>query len=110
MKFKYYPVILLMVFSVSLTSCSVYREARNNRENIGKLKTDMSRDEVVAVMGEPVKGELYCKPNVLFYYTDTKWSDGNTTSDECTPLVFEKDRLIGIGADFYKDYTQKNWK
>lgn len=109
MKFKY-PAILLIIFSFSLSSCAVYRETAKNRENVEKLKKGMSREEVVSVMGEPVKGEVYCKPNVLFYYTETKWSDGNVTSDECTPLVFEKDKLVGIGADFYKDYIQKDWK
>ena len=109
MKFKH-PAILLIILSFFLTSCAVYREASKNRDNVEKLKKDMSKAEVIAVMGEPVKGEVYCKPDVLFYYTGTKWSDGNTTSDECTPLVFEKDRLIGSGADFYKDYIQKDWK
>ena len=105
MKFKY-PAILLIIFSFFLTSC----ETTKNRENVEKLKKGMSKDEVIAVMGEPVTGEVYCKPNVLFYYTECKWSDGNITSDECTPLVFEKDKLVGIGADFYKDYVQKDWK
>jgi len=25
-------------------------------------------------------------------------------------MVFEKGKLIGIGADFYKDYIQRDWK
>ncbi len=109
MKFKY-PVILLIVLSFFLTSCAAYFESHRNSDNVEKLKKGMSKAEVIAVMGEPVAGEVYCKPNVLFYYTDTKWSDGNVTSDECTPLVFEKDKLVGVGVDFYKDYTQKDWK
>jgi outer membrane protein assembly factor BamE (lipoprotein component of BamABCDE complex) len=109
MKFKHLA-ILALTFTFLLTSCRVYFEAKHNRENLDKLKIGMSRVEAIAVMGEPVKDQVYCKPNVLFYYTDTKWSDGNITSDECTPLVFEKDKLIGIGADFYKDYMQRDWK
>ncbi|MCX6986078.1 MAG: DUF3192 domain-containing protein [Lentisphaerae bacterium] len=109
MKFKH-PVILLIILSFFLTSCAAYFEAKKNRENVEKLNFGMTKDEAIAVMGEPIKGEVYCKPNVLFYYTESKWSDGNMTSDECTPLVFEKDKLIGIGSDFYKDYTQKDWK
>jgi len=109
MKFIY-PAILLIILSFSLTSCAPYFEAKKNRGNVEKLTKGMPREEVLAIMGEPVKGEIYCKPNVLFYYTDSKWSDGNVTSDECTPLVFEKDKLIGVGADFYKDYSQKDWK
>lgn len=109
MKFKHIAV-LAMTFAFLMTSCRAYYEAKGNRENLEKLKAGMSRGEVISVMGEPVKDEVYCKPNVLFYYTDSKWSDGNVTSDECTPIVFEKDKVIGIGADFYKDYIQKDWK
>ena len=109
MKFKY-PVILLIIFSFFLASCAVYRETAKNRENVAKLKKGMTKEEVISIMGEPIKDEVYCKPNVLFYYTETKWSDGNVTSDECTPLVFDKDKLLGAGADFYKDYSQKDWK
>ena len=87
-------------------SCSHYK----NLENMKSLKKGMTKKEVIAIMGDPVTGETYCKPDVLFYYTDPKWSDGNITSDECSPLVFEKDKLIGWGQEFYKDYRQKDWK
>ena len=104
--------ILLMGLAIALmlmvVSCAA--EAFRNKQNVGKLKKGMTKDEVVAVMGEPVKGEVYCMPDAMFYYTDPKWSDGNITSDECTPLVFEKDKLIGWGQEFYKEYRQKDWK
>lgn len=90
-----------------LVSCT---DAYRNRQNAEKLKIGMTKDEVVAIMGEPIKDERYCKPDVFFYYADPQWSDGNMTSDECMPLVFEKDKLVGMGKDFYKFYRQKDWK
>ncbi|WP_351079613.1 DUF3192 domain-containing protein, partial [Shewanella sp. CAL98-MNA-CIBAN-0140] len=35
---------------------------------------------------------------VLFYATHSIHSDGKMTKDECTPLVFKNDKLVGIGA------------
>ncbi len=101
-------MILSIAMIFFLSSCN--SEARMNKDKIETLKKGMSQGEVIAVMGEPIKNEVYCKPNVLFYYTDPKWSDGNVTHDECTPLVFENDKLIGWGVEFYKDYRQKDWK
>ncbi|MFZ2655934.1 MAG: DUF3192 domain-containing protein [Victivallales bacterium] len=96
----------ILGMAIFLVSCETWR----NRDNIEKLKKGMTKDEVTAVMGEPVKGEKYCLPDVFFYYTDCEWHDGNITHDECTPIVFEKDKVIGWGRDFYKDYRQKDWK
>ncbi len=95
--------LLLMVM---LASC----EASRTREKAENIKLGMTQDEVIAIMGEPVKDQKYCRPNVLFYYAYPQWSDGNVTSDECLPIVFEKDKVVGIGREYYKDYRQKDWK
>jgi hypothetical protein len=39
----------------------------------------------------------------LFYRTQRKHSDGETTRDETTPLVFRDNRLIGWGDGVYND-------
>ena len=103
---KIFVLSLAVIGIAFLVSCETWR----NRDNAAKIKIGMTRDEVTSVMGDPVSGERYCKPDVFFYYTDCKWHDGNITSDECTPIVFERDKVIGIGRDFYKDYRQKDWK
>ena len=36
---------------------------------------------------------------VLYYRTQHRHSDGDTTIDETTPLVFKNDHLIGWGED-----------
>ena len=40
-------------------------------------------------------GDVY---QVLFYATQSILSDSKMTKDECTPLVFKNDKLVGIGA------------
>ncbi|HAY95719.1 DUF3192 domain-containing protein, partial [Shewanella sp.] len=44
------------------------------------------------------------KLQVLFYRTHHEKSDGVTTKEECTPLIFENDQLIAWGQDTYKQY------
>ena len=39
---------------------------------------------------------------VLFYRTHHQKSDGKTTKDECTPLVFKQNRLTGWGDKAYQ--------
>ncbi len=90
-----------------MTSCDSERELNN--ANLVKLKEGMTKDDVVEIMGDPLENEAYNKKDLWFYYTGAKWSDGNRTSDECTPLVFENDKLVGWGQDFYKQYRQKSW-
>ncbi|OGV54107.1 MAG: hypothetical protein A2X45_06945 [Lentisphaerae bacterium GWF2_50_93] len=102
--------IFLSSFILGLMLLLVSCETTVNRDNAAKIKTGMTKDEVLAVMGEPIKGERYCMPDVFFYYTDCEWHDGMITRDECTPIVFEKGKVVGVGRAFYKDYRQKDWK
>lgn len=74
-----------------------------------QLKEGLSKEEVLQIMGQPLVNEKYNTDNIWFYYTERKWMDGNRTSDECSPLIFEDGKLIGWGKDFYKKYRQKNW-
>lgn len=79
-----------------------------NNENLLKLEMGMSKEQVLQVMGKPDLNEayqsLYGKSvTIFFYYTQRKWSDGNTTKDECTPVVFEDGKLVGWGDEFYKN-------
>ena len=38
---------------------------------------------------------------VAYYFTSIKKQDGRITEDELTPLVFENNRLIGHGREFW---------
>lgn len=79
-----------------------------NRKNIANLMPDMSLSSVTARMGVADFNELHKKQDdniqVLFYRTNRQDSDGITTKDECTPLVFKNDQLVGWGATAYKNF------
>lgn len=74
---------------------------RENRATIAGLDTDATIESVRAKLGvadftDSLKKEdtLY---QVLYYRTHRVESDGETTRDECTPLVFANGKLIGTG-------------
>ncbi|OQA83888.1 MAG: Outer membrane protein assembly factor BamE [Lentisphaerae bacterium ADurb.Bin242] len=84
-----------------LTSC-FYFEMNRNTKNLARIRKGMTRKQVIEIMGEPVRGEIYCSDKVLYYYTRQRWMDGLTTRDECTPIAFDEyDRVVGWGPDFH---------
>jgi outer membrane protein assembly factor BamE (lipoprotein component of BamABCDE complex) len=74
-----------------------------NRKIISELVIGTERANVLNRMGTPSFSEAFLKGeqqyNVLFYRTHHVKSDGMTTKDETTPLVFKEDKLIGWGED-----------
>ncbi len=81
-----------------------WEEARINIENSKQLRVGMTKAEVLDIMGEPIGDEVFCRPDVWFYYSTTEWADGLVTEDECLPLVFEKGVLVGWGRAYYAEH------
>lgn len=83
------------------------RETYNARQ-IGQFDLGMSKDSVIRILGSPDINEAKASSEgdmqVLFYRTHHVTSDGITTKDECTPLVFRDNKLIAWGNDSYRDY------
>ena len=97
--------IILLLFSgvllgAALSGCA-YKEIERNQTNLARIRKGMTKEQVIAIMGEPVKGESYCSENVFYYYTRQVWMDGLVTRDECTPIAFDYfGKVIGWGPDF----------
>ncbi len=83
-----------------ISGCQI-QERQRNLENSKSLRVGMTKDQVLAVMGEPLTDEIYTTGNVWFYYIDTKWYDGLAAEEECMPLIFRNGNLVGWGNDFY---------
>jgi hypothetical protein len=111
-------ILMLGLLSTAATGCvyidgehvshSKWREEqRDNREAIARLEIGATRADVVTELGAPAISEAFDRDGeevrVLFYRTQHRHSDGDTTRDETTPLVFENDRLIGWGDSVYAD-------
>lgn len=81
-----------------------------NAKQIGQLEFGMSKDDVIRMLGSPdineAKETSGGAHQVLFYRTHHVTSDGITTKDECTPLLFKDNQLIAWGSDAYEDYQE----
>jgi len=76
-------------------------EQTDNRNQISNLELNTTRLNIIQQLGAPNFSEAFVKEadeyRVLFYRTQHIHSDGDTTKDETTPLVFKNDKLIGWG-------------
>ncbi|TQV88183.1 DUF3192 domain-containing protein [Aliikangiella coralliicola] len=109
--------ILIAVFLVtSISGCIVigdgdgnwnhddWREQqRENRELISELEINTPRTRVLTKLGAPNYSDAFEKNGkqyrILYYRTQHRHSDGDTTKDETTPLVFVDDQLVGWGEE-----------
>lgn len=76
-----------------------------NRKYISRLELGENKESVMRLLGPPdiseahdfTEGELL----ILFYRTQHVRSDGMTTKDETTPLLFRNDKLLAWGESAY---------
>ena len=78
-------------------------QQQENREMIRGLALQTERSRVLVKLGPPNFSEAFIKGDdeyrVLYYRTRHRHSDGATSKDETTPLVFKNDKLIGWGDE-----------
>lgn len=100
--------IIILLLSGLLSGCGAVKglQASANRNQLDRLKVGMTTDQVRQAMGKPYKSEFYGSKQVWFYITEWQ-SDGQTTLDEMTPLVFENDILLGWGNNFLYDNSRR---
>ena len=76
---------------------------KENKRVISQLEIDDSRQSILEQLGAPDFSEAFSKGSddfrILFYRTQHEHSDGDTSKDETTPLVFKNNRLVGWGMD-----------
>lgn len=76
------------------------REDRN-RNYISDINVGADIARVKQALGTPDFNEIVVNKDdtytILYYRTQRKHSDGMTTKDECTPLLFLEDSLVGVG-------------
>ncbi|MFH1128505.1 MAG: DUF3192 domain-containing protein [Candidatus Omnitrophota bacterium] len=118
------PVLLALRLSISSVTDL-------NKRNLTSIYTGMAKEEVLKVMGSrsviahqlgerievknPYRTETLVgkedikerKFEILFYATEMYGKDYRITDAKLTPLVFEDNKLIGIGWEFYKDTIEK---
>lgn len=79
---------------------------KDNKRKIANLAVGEAFAEVRNKMGTPEFNEAFSSNGkayqVLFYRTRHKHSDGETTKDECTPLIFIDGALSSWGEKAYE--------
>ena len=119
MKLKAIAMMAIIPAAIALSGCVVKvgggdhgyqsnweEREEDNRRLISRLELDQSIDQITSILGSPDFTESHKVDNshyrVLFYRTQRRKGDGITTKDECTPLVFDGERLIGWGDAAYR--------
>ena len=84
-----------------------------NRSYISGISLDekLNKKMIIEKLGAPDISESKQSENgtvtVLFYRTQHIKSDGNTTVDECTALIFKNNQLIAWGQNAYQQYKDE---
>jgi outer membrane protein assembly factor BamE (lipoprotein component of BamABCDE complex) len=80
-----------------------------NKVQISKLELGLQKKHIIELLGSPDITEAKRNDNnelqVMFYRTQHKKSDGITTEDECTALLFENNELIAWGDSAYQSFV-----
>ena len=98
---KITKIICAALLLGSMAGGCAWQEAAENLERSAALRIGMTKDDVLRIMGEPERNEIYSTPDVWFYYVRPVWIDGLATEDECMPLVFRDGKLAGWGDEYY---------
>ncbi|WP_144392415.1 DUF3192 domain-containing protein [Pleionea sediminis] len=82
-----------------------------NQKYINQLSLGRSITEVTEELGGADDSEGFEKDGksyvVLYYRTRHRHSDGQTSRDETTPLIFENGKLIGWGSSVLPKYLNE---
>lgn len=100
------PIIVISMLGCAGSPIRTGWEAEKNRSNLLKLKIGMSRDQVLALMGNPYKTESYQVEGKALefwlYLTEGKNIYDRTLGDSnFTPIAFEDNILTGWGRNYY---------
>ncbi|MGL4475215.1 MAG: DUF3192 domain-containing protein [Shewanella sp.] len=79
-----------------------------NQQTIAKLELGQEKQQIITLLGPADISEAKPVTNgsltVLFYRTQHVSSDGKTSRDECTPLLFLDNKLTAWGNDSYQSF------
>ena len=92
-------MLLIAALGIILSGCGINSQY-GNFENSAQLRVGMTKEQVIQIMGEPLD-VTFAQPDVWYYYINTRWNDGQTTIDECMPVVFKNSKLVGWGNSYY---------
>lgn len=103
-----FVAVMMTVYEPTLADMDWDDRESYNQGKMSEINLGQSIQEVKLLLGNADFSEAKTTDNgpmqVLFYRTHRQKSDGKTTKDECTPLVFKDDALVAWGEDTYQQY------
>ena len=106
-----------------------------NQANLLKIDLGVTKNKVLEVMGGIQKIQTYTTTSfltrkegiiinnpftrdfktdkdgitfeILWYYSNINKSDGAISKEEQTPIILEKNAVVGMGWEFYEDYAKR---
>src|SRR5580765_133612 len=106
-----------------------------NQANLLKVDIGVTKTKVLEVMGGVQKIQTYISTSfmtkkegiiinnpfnrefktdtagntteILWYYTNINKAEGDITKEQQTPIILEKNAVVGMGWDFYEDYAKR---
>ena len=106
-----------------------------NQANLLKVDLGTTKNKVLEVMGGVQKIQTYISTSfmtkkesiiinnpfnrefktdsagntveVVWYYTYSKKAEGDITKEQQTPIILEKNAIVGMGWDFYEDFAKR---
>jgi|ERR1700675_568542 hypothetical protein len=88
----------LLCIALSAFAAACVNQGNERVEKVMKLQTDMSRDQVLSIMGEPQRREVHGNVEFLIYRTDTSEEEGWNF----TPVGLVDGRVAGWGRVYYE--------
>ncbi|MBI1673405.1 DUF3192 domain-containing protein [Shewanella sp. NKUCC05_KAH] len=103
-----FVAVVVLVYEPTPDDMSWEDRQSYNSQKMNELALGQNIVSVKQLLGKAdfseAKAVKETKLQVLFYRTHHEKSDGVTTKEECTPLIFKNDQLIAWGQDTYKQY------
>ncbi|QYK00436.1 DUF3192 domain-containing protein [Shewanella psychrotolerans] len=103
-----FVAVVVLVYEPTPDSMDWEDRQAYNKAKLTEITLGTPVDEVKTLLGRADFSEAKTINNdtlqVLFYRTHHIKSDGETTRDECTPLLFKNNKLIAWGQDTYQQY------
>lgn len=115
---KYAAAILMIVFLLlgcygspihqTVAYNNVQKNLKKNNNGLLSLNIEMSKEQVIKIMGEPERSEGYSWGSAWLYRTAMTSGVYGTADTDFTPVMFSHEgKLIGWGRNFYEEQIKK---
>jgi len=106
-----YLFVMVILVSGCASSSVMPWGIEKTRNNLMKLEINMSKQQVLEIMGSPYKREAYLTPDgkaLEFLIYLTQYTDSGSIPDtDTTPICFVDGKVTGWGRNFYVKEKQR---